>query len=246
MFLTDKSNLIFVLNLVLSFGFQMGMYKRAAIDNYKVLDEVTKAKTLSACCLACMGSKQCEGVKFDQNKCERLSCFNLKEDSENYALIDGNPASNETYFSMVGPMKPSQNNHVHTFKEFGPDYKIKLRVIVKSFQGGRFTNILTITDGCLQNRVQCRQPQLNLETRTKTFKFYSTHDLTYSKIGRTLITPIFSIQLNTVYDMVIQHVNGKLEWIVNSKLIGTFQNSKPRSFVGMKVFLGNPFISPIG
>ena len=243
MILKNKSKLIFAINLVLIVGFQLKKYKRAAIDGYKVLDEITKAKTLPACCMACIGSRKCKGVKFDQNTCKRLSCLNFNEDGKDYAFIDEVP-SNATYFSMPGPFKPSRNNHVHTFKEFGSDYTIKFQVVVNSFQEVHYNNILQITDGCEKNRVQCRQPHLNVDNQEKRFKLYSSHDLTENAFGKILYMP--GIQLDTVYDMVIQQVNGKVEWIVNSELIGTFINSKPRSFVGMKVFLGSPFVNPMG
>ena len=165
------------------------------------------------------------------------------EDSNNFAHIDETFLRNETYFSHIRPLKPSRGFPLYSFKEYGPYFKVRLRVIVNSFEGPGGNNILQISDGCRAGRVQCRQPHLNFNNKKKQFKLYFSHDIaTHGELGDHLDMP--GVELNIPYDMIIEHEDGVLTWTVNSNVIGTIANGNQRVFVGMKVFVSSLFYEP--
>ena len=210
----------------------------------------TTAESFKDCQRQCQEISECNFVAFMLSS---LRCRLIKEKGASFESQDriSGPkycSSPGNFFALADEITPKQNYVVHTFKDYGPNYKIKFRVTVKSLDNcggsgasGPVCSVFGVSSGCPDSeRNDCFQPAVLYYTTRKRLNVRSYFDNTNLQVGR-----YENIKEKVPYDVELEQKDGTFTFSVNSEVIASKKNTKPILFHDMRVYLGLPSLKPI-
>ena len=140
-------------------------------------------------------------------------------------------------------MTLEKNNQVATLTNFGPAFKIHLKVKLNDFptRAQEWSNILYVTNGAQDSTSGTRYPALYLnKDEFFTFNIWRNGRVYYAKYGH--------LDLNQDYDIIIAQnlIQGKwmVQVFVDGVLFKSIETTDPLEIEDAKVYFSDPYPAP--
>ena len=139
-------------------------------------------------------------------------------------------------------MTPTKSNHVETLTQFGPNFQIRMAIVIDSFPTEGVHNIFEVTKDFDPLGPGSRYPALWItkdEILACTFYY---DDNKHPEGGHYM--SYGGIKINKVYYIVLKLENGLFQFIVNGEEVGALQVENPLIYNYLKLYLAHPWSDP--